>query len=214
MVRPETVAPGVDAPRDDWNDPGAPLNVGILTKALEGLKLDLYEKLDLKMDSFSKVLHSEMTLIKDELKSSVATLQATVTSHSSIIKDLELSATTCSDNLSSLSNTVDTLKTEIKVLQAKCEDLEGRSRRNNIRLVGVPEGLEGPRPREYISKCLQDMLNLDEPPLLDCAHRSLREKPREGGPPRPFIISVHYFHVKKKDVVPGGGSCSSPESWQ
>ncbi|KAJ8381156.1 hypothetical protein SKAU_G00019340 [Synaphobranchus kaupii] len=139
---------------------GAPLSLGMFTTALEGLKQDIYDKLDSKIDSFSKSLRSEMTLIKDELKSSVATLQITVDTHGSTIKDLERSATSCSDDLDTLNRTVNTLQDELKVVkdqlkgvQAKCDDLEGRS---------------------------------------------LCEKPKDGGPPPPFIVRVHYFHMREE----------------
>lgn len=82
-------------------------------------------------------------MIKVELKSSVTKLQATVDAHESTIKDLKRSATTCSDDLATLIDTVNVLKGEVKTLKAKCNDLEGRSRRNNLRLVGLPEGFEG-----------------------------------------------------------------------
>lgn len=175
---------------------GSPLTLEMFVKALDGLKQDIYDTLGSKIDSFSSTLRSEMTLFKEELKSSVATLQTTVDSHGSTIKDLELLAITCSDDLANLSGTVNLLKGEINILKAKCDDLEGRSRRNNVRLVGLPEGLEGQRPRELISTLLQDLLHLDEAPFLDRAHRSLRQRPKEGAPPRPIIIRVHYFHVR------------------
>lgn len=111
---------------------------------------------------------------------------------------MELSATTCSDDLTSLQCAVSVLTEEVRQLQAKCEDLEGRSRRNNIRLIGIPEGLETSNPREFISHLLQDLLKLNEAPLLDRVHRSLGPKPREGAPPRPLLIRVHYFHVKEQ----------------
>lgn len=38
---------------------------------------------------------------------------------------------------------VNTLTTQVKCLDDRCEDLEARSRRNNIRMLGVPEKLEG-----------------------------------------------------------------------
>ncbi|KAJ8387631.1 hypothetical protein AAFF_G00151810 [Aldrovandia affinis] len=88
-----------------------------------------------------------MALIRDELNSAVATLQVTVDTHGSTIKDLERSATSCSDDLGSLNKTVKALKDELKVVknqikgvQAKCDDLEGRSRRNNIRLLRAEFG--------------------------------------------------------------------------
>ncbi|KAJ8396746.1 hypothetical protein AAFF_G00013450 [Aldrovandia affinis] len=190
---------------EDCGDRGRPLDLEIFIKAIDGLKQDIYDKLDSKIDSFSTALRSEMALIRDELNSAVATLQITVDTHGSTIKDLERSATSCSNDLGSLNKTVKALKDELKVVksqikgvQAKCDDLEGRSRRNNIRLVGVPEGREGPRPGEFISKFLQDILHLDEAPLLDRVHRSRREKPGEGAPPQPFINRVHYFHVREE----------------
>ena len=190
---------------DNSGDMSAPLNLGMLTSVIKDLKQDLCDKMDANIDSLSKALRSEMTLIKDEFKISLTTLQTTVEANSSTIKDLERSATSCSDDIIEINKTVKTLQTdlesvkkELKAAQAKCSDLEGRSRRNNVRLVGVPENIEGNRPREFIAQLLQDILHLDEIPLLDRAHRSLREKPEEGGSPRPFIIRVHYFHVKEE----------------
>lgn len=45
---------------------------------------------------------------------------------------------------------------------------------------------------------MKEILRLDEKPLLDHAHRTLRDKPREGDAPRPFIIRVHYFHIRNE----------------
>lgn len=41
-------------------------------------------------------------------------------------------------------------------LTQKCEDLEGRHN------IGVPEGKEGPNPRDFIGQLLQEVLNLEE----------------------------------------------------
>lgn len=85
---------------------------------------------------------------------------------------------------------MNSLKAQVKILNDKCEDLEGRSRRNNIRLIGVPEGAEVPRLTNFIAQLLKDTLKLDEMPLLNQAHCTLRAKPREGEAPRPFIIRM------------------------
>lgn len=39
--------------------------------------------------------------------------------------------------------TLDTLQVRIKALESRAEDSENRSRRNNLRVVGLPEGAEG-----------------------------------------------------------------------
>ncbi len=47
---------------------------------------------------------------------------------------------------------VASLRNEIAALQAKCTDLERRSRRSNVRLVGIPEGMEGTQPTKFIAE--------------------------------------------------------------
>lgn len=81
----------------------------------------------------------------------------------------------------------------------KCEDLEGRSGSNlcNLRIIFLPEGIEGPRLTDLISDLLKDTLHLNERPLLDRAHRSLQPQPKPGGRPLPFIVRVHYFRAKE-----------------
>lgn len=123
-------------------------------------------------------------------------MQQKHSSHDQAITELQRACTDHSDLLTSLDSTVSTVKAEVKLLIDKCEDLEGRARRNNIRLVGVPEGAEGGRPTEFIAQLLMDSLGLEELPLLDRAHRTLRSKPSDGKPPRPFVIRVHFFHVR------------------
>lgn len=82
------------------------------------------------------------------------------------------------------------MTSDISMLQAKCEDLESRSRRNNLRLLGVEEGAEGPRPTNFIAVFLQDLLQLDEKPSLDEAHRINCVKPQDGKPPSSEFITL------------------------
>lgn len=79
-------------------------------------------------------------------------------------------------------------------LRAKLNDLEGRSRRLNIRIVGVKEGEEGGRPTEFVSKLVPELLgqaNFTKPVKIDRAHRSLRPKPQANERPRVLIAKVH-----------------------
>lgn len=153
-------------------------------------------------------LRSEVTSVKQELENTVEPLLQRLNAHDQTMHELEHA---CIDNctkLSKLDSTVNSLEAQVKLLSEKCEDLEGRSRRNNIRLIEVPEGLEGLRPTSFIAQLLRDILKLDETPLLDRAHHSLRAKPKEGEAPRPFIIRVHYFHVRNEIL-----RCAGEISW-
>ncbi|KAL7849537.1 hypothetical protein SRHO_G00211600 [Serrasalmus rhombeus] len=85
-------------------------------------------------------------------------------------------------------------------LKAKVLDLEGRSRRYNLRLIGLPESIEGTRPTVFFSNLLVEVLGKDvlpSPPELERAHRALRDKPAEGEKPRAVIICFHKFQTKE-----------------
>uniref|UniRef100_A0A087X5R6 L1 transposable element RRM domain-containing protein n=1 Tax=Poecilia formosa TaxID=48698 RepID=A0A087X5R6_POEFO len=73
-------------------------------------------------------------------------------------------------------------KTQLKVL-----DFESRSRRNNVRVFGVPEGQEGNSTTQYIETLLRSQLQLPEDLDLKIqrAHRTLTSKP----PPRAIIVN-------------------------
>lgn len=168
------------------------ITTGLLQTMMGSLKTDIFDKID----SLSTSLRSEMTSIRDELKKSIENVQQKLGEHGKNITELEHSTSDHSDRIGILEKSVGSLVKRVTELDNKCEDLESRMRRNNIRLLGIPEGVEGPRPTEFIAGLLQDVLGLEDKPLLDRAHRTLRERPGEGKPPRPFVIRVHFFHVR------------------
>lgn len=185
-----------DSPKGNVSVEEDTLSATTFKDALEALKADICGKIDSKVDSLSSSLRTEITAVKEELKNSLSGLQATVDLHSTAIRDLESFATTHSDTVTSMESKLSELSAEVCMLKTKCDDLEGRQRRHNLRILGIPEGDEGPRPTEFIARLLQEVLELEERPLLDRAHRSIRPKPKSGKAPRAFIIRVHYYHVR------------------
>ncbi|KAI4788433.1 hypothetical protein KUCAC02_025853 [Chaenocephalus aceratus] len=114
---------------------------------------------------------------------------------------VELSLPTLS--LPSLEATCATLTDSNVKLLAKVTDLKSRSRRNNIRIVGLPESIEGPHPSTFFPKLLMEVFGegvLDSPPECDRAQRSLTDKPKPGQRPRPVIIRVQRYQQKEKII--------------
>ncbi|KAL0181752.1 hypothetical protein M9458_024158, partial [Cirrhinus mrigala] len=184
-----------DANRSPGNEGAAdnpPGNIACLQMMLDSVKNEICQKID----SLSTDLRLEIVTVRSDVKGWLEPLQQMVESNTNTIKELERSSSDHSDRITELANLISTLNDRLTHLDAKCEDLEGRSRRNNIRLVGLPEGSEGSRPTEYVAQLLQEVLQLRDKPLLDHAHRTLRDKPKKGQPPRPLVIRVHYFHVR------------------
>lgn len=187
---PHATGPGstcTEAPGD-----ASGLDTTMLQSMMDSLRSDIFGKID----DLSTGLRSEIASVRQELKSSIEPLQRTVEAHAVTVCDLERSASDHGGRIVELEATVSMLTKRAAGLEDKYEDLEARSRRNNIRLLGVPEGVEGPRPTDFIAQLLRDLLGLNETPLLDQAHRTLREKPKEGEPPRPILARIHFFHVR------------------
>ncbi|KAJ1142285.1 hypothetical protein NDU88_008612 [Pleurodeles waltl] len=85
------------------------------------------------------------------------------------------------------------------LMAARLEDLEGR-RRNNIQVVGVPEGAEGPSMDLFLEdlivntlcpKCLSKFFSIEQ------AHRSLMPLPKPGAMSRTIIPRV----FNHRDVI-------------
>uniref|UniRef100_A0AAV2JXV0 Transposase n=1 Tax=Knipowitschia caucasica TaxID=637954 RepID=A0AAV2JXV0_KNICA len=96
-----------------------------------------------------------------------------------------------SQRVSDLENACCALREDNSKLKAKVLDLENRSRRQNIRILGLTESTEGARPTNFFPLWLQEVFGKDilpSPPEIDRAHRTLNAKPGPGERPRPLIM--------------------------
>uniref|UniRef100_A0A3Q2VGQ4 L1 transposable element RRM domain-containing protein n=1 Tax=Haplochromis burtoni TaxID=8153 RepID=A0A3Q2VGQ4_HAPBU len=107
-----------------------------------------------------------------------------------------------SDSITSMETKLKELEKEMLTLRRRSEDLEARSRRNNIRIVGVREGAEtGKTPLEFIAGLLKEKLGLSVTPTLDRAHRTLgARRDGAGAPPRAFVVRCHYY-IEKEEIL-------------
>ena len=100
-----------------------------------------------------------------------------------------------------------TVSEENAKLKAKLTDLEIRSHRNNIRVVGLPENIEGAQSTDFFSQLLMEVLGkhiLDSAPELERAHQQrLAHRGCWGADLPACFISFFFFiisHLKKNYV--------------
>ncbi|KAE8287408.1 hypothetical protein D5F01_LYC13449 [Larimichthys crocea] len=116
-------------------------------------------------------LSAELRSAFASLEAKLDTVQATVTDFGERIESLESHANLTEECIQALEASCSTLSEACVKLKNKNIDLEGRSRRNNIRIVGLPQ--------------------------KDRAHRSLAAKPQQGDQPRPVIVCLHRHQTKE-----------------
>lgn len=153
------------------------------------------------LEEHKEALSAEFRSAIAPLQSSIEQIQVTVVDHGQRITSLETNTNDYSDRLVTLETTCKRLEASSAKLKAKVVDLESRSRRCNLRIIGVPESAEGPQPTAFFSDFLHRLLGPDilaTPPELDRAHRSAAAKPGPGEKPRSVIVRFHNFKTKEK----------------
>ncbi|KAJ8416346.1 hypothetical protein AAFF_G00356340 [Aldrovandia affinis] len=86
------------------------------------------------------------------------------------------------------------------MLKAAVDDQENCSRRQNIRVIGIPEGKEDTNPTAFMGSFLKEVLGEEtfiDQPVIDRAHRTLATKPSPGKPPRAMLVRLHYYQTKE-----------------
>lgn len=120
--------------------------------------------------------------------------------------EVDTAVTDHETRLSAAEDAIIGLRKECASLRSKVNDLEGRSRRNNIKFVGIPEGEEKGNPTEFVSTLIPKLLgeiNFPKQVIIDRAHRFPLPKLTEVGSgstvkPRTIMARVHHFQDKEK----------------
>uniref|UniRef100_A0A8C5GJL6 L1 transposable element RRM domain-containing protein n=1 Tax=Gouania willdenowi TaxID=441366 RepID=A0A8C5GJL6_GOUWI len=165
-----------------------------------------------QLENMHRELKNDITSLRAETKAEVGALREDIlhkmdslrNAHAQTAKEQKEMGGALSDvtdRLVILEKNHDMLTKDHKKLQEKCTDLENRSRRQNLRVVGIAEGIEAGNPSRFVAEFFPDVLgagSFDTPLLIDRAHRSLAPKPRDGERPRALIVRLHYYADKEK----------------
>uniref|UniRef100_A0A3B4C811 Reverse transcriptase domain-containing protein n=1 Tax=Pygocentrus nattereri TaxID=42514 RepID=A0A3B4C811_PYGNA len=97
-------------------------------------------------DEIRVVFESEISAIKQEMQDAKTEIsnfktdiRKDVEAMENTMEQMERGLSGCSDDVVALQRTVQQLSNQVAALEDKCEDLEGRSRRNNIRIIGIKD---------------------------------------------------------------------------
>ena len=93
------------------------------------------------------------------------------------------------------------LEKENTDLKSRAEDAKNRSRRSNLRFIGIPERAEGNDILSFMRRLVPQLLgeaNFSSSPVIERCHRTgVKDNSRAKGP-RPILVKFHYFQDKLK----------------
>lgn len=121
---------------------------------------------------YSSQLLQEVTesigkLLEEKLAKFVNALEAMTTrveGNSKRLDEAEGRVSTMEDLLATIKNKLREVEKKLQTLTEKADDMEDRTRWDNIRVVGLKEGAEGEQPVAFFERWLPKILNLDTIP--------------------------------------------------
>uniref|UniRef100_A0A8C2ER77 L1 transposable element RRM domain-containing protein n=1 Tax=Cyprinus carpio TaxID=7962 RepID=A0A8C2ER77_CYPCA len=162
------------------------ISLQTLWNAITQSKTDMLAHFDVKMD----VIHSRLTSIQNSL----STLGDQVNL-------LEQRVGANEDNVQVCVARIQQMEKDNFYLLDKVDDLENRSRRSNLRFVGVRESSEGSDIAGFMSRLIPQLLgqdNFSTPLIIEWAHRSPTVRQSDRASPRPIMIKLLNFQDKVK----------------
>ncbi|KAJ4921628.1 hypothetical protein JOQ06_023010 [Pogonophryne albipinna] len=85
-----------------------------------------------------------------------------------------------------------------KQLENKCEELEGRERRNNLRIYSVPEKCEGNSMMDFLENLIREKLDVSGEIPIERAHRATGHLTGHSDRPRSIIVRFQNYNVRQR----------------
>lgn len=137
----------------------------------------------------------------DGIMVAIESMKKEMTDCNERVLQAELRISNTEDGVAHLQAKVNKLESKNKSLENKLVDLETRSRLNNLRLVGLPEGAEGRDACSFLEKWIPEVLDavaLQSSGIIERAHRIGPMKDSKA-PPRTLIM--RFLNYKDKQAV-------------
>ncbi|KAJ1117409.1 hypothetical protein NDU88_005609 [Pleurodeles waltl] len=139
---------------------------------------------------------TSLTLETKSMRSDIADFQSRVTGLEQRMGSLETQVTVSQDR-----------DQDLLYLRSKLRDMDDRSRRDNILLLGIPENEEGTDMQAFLGSTVPKLTSLDfDPPLeFQQAHRVGPKRSAKSSRPRP-IIACLLRHNQTRQILQAGRS--------
>lgn len=168
--------------------PRTPPEHAALLVAINGCKMALTEKID--------IVYIELGRIRRDIDA-----------FSGRVTEVEHRVSAAEDVHREHATDLHSLNIRVKHLESRAEDAENRNRRNNLRIIGLPEGAEGKDTTLFTEQLLQSLLpraTFSPQFVVERAHRIPIVRGPQGAPP-PTFIYIYIAELPRSRPYPEGG---------
>ena len=202
-LRPEKTG-GQTPEKDDDEESSAMDNISLqasisaMHAEIKAIRSDVRTELNNSQDTFSRDMKNELANFREDVNCKLQEIATDLKETVGRVEEAEQRVADMED-WSSVAKEVlcQTLHTQENI-HAKLTDLEARSRRNNIRLYGIPEDAEGDNIQNFIETFIKTELSLSDTVLgIQRCHRALGSKPPQNANPRSIVIYFLEYRIKE-----------------
>lgn len=154
--------------------------------------------------------------LENTIQSSLLKLQADINVQAGRVSELEHRVSSLEDENAAMSSKLCSMVSNMSQITNKLEDLENRSRRNNLRMVGLPESILMQDLQKMCEIDLPRKLGMNHPCRVERAHRIGRDdsnRSRSGDSDRPTprqVIMRFLDYNDKQDIIRSFRKRSTP----
>lgn len=170
-----------------------------ISQQIQTLQNEMKRDLKTFKDEITQQMREELTELKEDIDQKFAKITTDIEEQDEKI-DAALTRTEEIESWNREANCVlEEILEEQKILEDKLDNLESRSRRNNLRVYGIPEETESKSESvaQFMDKWLREEFSLNDDLQIQRAHRALASKPKPDQPPRSIVINFQQFTVKE-----------------
>lgn len=138
----------------------------------------------------------------DEIKNDIGLIRHDMQSMRDRMAEVENRISILEDAVNPMPKQILSVEKQIATWQQKTDDFENRMRRNNLRIVGLPEKAEGFNPGDFIEKWLKNVfsdMEFSSAFAVERAHRVPAVVPKPGLPPRPLLARL--LNCRDRDAI-------------
>ncbi|KAM5140586.1 uncharacterized protein ACMZJ9_014461 [Mantella aurantiaca] len=145
-------------------------------------------------------LDAQTERIEISLRREIDNIRSDLVATTSRVTQLEVTTTNIQQQVEQLDTSYSSILVQLQSHQLLIDDLENRSRRNNLKIKGLPESISSSDLKSTVSHIINEILEcpMDTPLEIDRIHRSLG--PSSSERPRDVICRIHYYTTKEQII--------------